>query len=106
MINLRNYFNTNNCILLLLLTFILFIILTVNKENLNRLGKMIIYTSISILIIHFIVKIIIKTISNNIVKIFLIPILNNMNNNIFIYTIISLLIGIILQIFSKKNKIR
>lgn len=104
MINLRNIFNPNYNIILILSTIILFFILIYKNNNLKHIAKILIYTAISMISINLICQLIIKIIPNNIIKTFLLPIINNISKNILMNSLIVISIGFVLLLISKKNK--
>jgi hypothetical protein len=103
MINFREVFNTNYNIIFIIISITLLIILVLKKENLKNISKILIYVPIIIITINFIIQLIIKLIPNNIIKSFLLPIINNFNQNLLINNLIVLLSGITLLLTTKKD---
>ena len=104
MINLRKLFNPNYNILLISLTIIIFIILLKERKNLKSLGKTLITISIIFIILSFTIPILLNLFPNELIKMFIKPIITNINTNILISNVIILVIGIILLLTEKKNK--
>ena len=104
-INLKEIFNSNYNIILILLTITFFILLTIITKDLKKTGKNLIYTSIFLIILALIAPIFINMLTNNLIKIFLTPIINNIKINIIVASIITIIIGYILIIIEKKNKL-
>ena len=102
-INLKEIFNSNYNIIIILLTITFFILLTIITKDLKRTGKSLIYTSIFLIIFSLITPIFINMLTNNLIKIFLTPIINNIKINIIVASIITIIIGYILIIIEKKN---
>ena len=104
MINLREIFNPNYNFIFIIITIISFILTVISTKDLKYIGKILIYTSIFLIILSLIIPIFINILNNNIIKIFLTPIINNIKVKILIPSIIITLIGFILVLTNKRTR--
>ena len=108
MINFRTIFNNNYSVLgILIILFVILLILLINQDSrtsLKLIGTPCIISGIIALFIDFILYLIINIIPHQ-YKIFIEVISNNIIKNIIYASIISITVGIILIVLSRKNVI-
>ncbi len=105
MINYRNIFHPNYITLgLIIIIILLFLILLINKDilkSLHYIGLSLIISGIINLVLSFILIIITNIAIPSYYQILINVISINLQNNLLIYSIASIIIGIILELVSK-----
>lgn len=97
MINFREIFNTNYNFIFIVLTLLIFIILIISTKDLKYIGALLIKTSIFLIILALTTPIFIDIFNNDIIKIFITPIIDSIKSKILISSTVILIIGVIMN---------
>jgi len=109
MSNLRDIFNQNYILVLTVITVIFFIFLVFynrSNKNIHILSKILIITPIILIIFFLVLEIIFKITFSKLIINIVSPIIANIKKRIIIYSLATIGMGIIINIYTKLKKIQ